>query len=257
MPGTIRAPCRSAGHRGAPERLREQARTDAAGGDTLRVRTRLSLLALPTATLLLTACGGPAAAPAPEPATTLTTGPSATDPAVGEAEVDPCGPGSTLSDEEIAQACPEGGEAVAAEGSVTVPDEAFVVYPDGMRSEIVSVSTQAPSMGNNDPAEDTEVLVTVRLSNIGSQTLPLWPDGSIDYGETLLYGANRYTATRWFSDQGGTEDAPQQLVPGTDVDIVSTFTLPGSELGTLAFTTNPNSQVYTAYTFTDVQTLLG
>ena len=143
------------------------------------------------------------------------------------------------------------------EGSVTVPEEAAIVYPDGLRLEIASLRTEPDDLDDGLPNEnddyDTAAYLTLRLTNTGAMTLPL-PDGSAFMTANLLFGVNRYDAAGW-AHSGG--DLPAQLVPGTSAETELLYSLPSAELGTLAFTVNPDAGQYTDYTFTDVQTLIG
>lgn len=56
----------------------------------------------------------------------------------------------------------------------------------------------------------------------------------------------------WFNDSN---NLPTQLAPGTSATWVSVFSLPGSELGTLAYSISP-TDAHEPWTFTSVETLL-
>jgi hypothetical protein len=140
------------------------------------------------------------------------------------------------------------------EGSVTTDDGSFIQYPDGLRGEITGVTVQpndAQHPSDEHPDFDRLVTVTVKLSNTGEATIPLQLDPSPG---TLLYGENRYEAQGWFTDNGS-DDLPQQLVPGTDASFNTDYTLPANGLSKLALQFTPSSSKYTQYTFTEVETL--
>jgi hypothetical protein len=161
---------------------------------------------------------------------------------------------------------PPGPAAISTEGSVTTKDGAFVQYPNGLRGEITKVIAKADDGTHPDdshPDFNELVTVTVKLSNTGSTPVKLDNDGLGTSQLDLYYGVNRYQAEGWMTDLHGVQDLPQQLVPGTSATFDSDFTLPSTELGTLAVTFQPGAGIsasesasYTAYTFTDVQTLL-
>ncbi len=112
---------------------------------------------------------------------------------------------------------------------------------------------------SDQPDHDMEIRVTVKLTNSGTENVPL--DGS--YGgpisDQLFYGQNRYEAQGWMAmDNAKSSDTlPQRLVPGTSAEYVGVFSLPAAEADRLAFSYSPDPAVYPTHTFTDVETLLG
>src|SRR3954454_23907445 len=180
------------------------------------------------------------------------------DPAFEKAHADFCDGGGAAS---IAAGNPP-----ITEGSATGPNGASVVYPgDGLRVEIVKVATKPTGPGqshydSDHPNFDAIVTVTVQLTNTGTEAVSLQrPANGLCI--QLFYGQDRYRATGWMTD-GGESDLPQRLVPGSRTTFRQDFTLPASELGTLAVQFNRDIQSPGApsgspnYLFTDVQTLL-
>lgn len=156
-----------------------------------------------------------------------------------------------------------GGGAAAArppvrhEGSVTTKDGSFVKYPNGLTVRLTKVTTKPASRQDPDyHPGDVEVWVTESLSNQGGAPVSLTSD--LYFQTQLYYGANRYQADGFasFDNPHDSMNLPQRLVPGTSALVTSSYTMPKSQLGTLAFEVNPDAQKYTSYTFTDVQTLL-
>jgi hypothetical protein len=180
------------------------------------------------------------------------------DPAFEKAHADFCDGGGAAS---IAAGNPP-----ITEGSATGPNGASVVYPgDGLRVEIVKVATKSTGPGqshydSDHPNFDAIVTVTVQLTNTGTETVSLQRPAN-GVGVQLFYGQDRYRATGWMTD-GGESDLPQRLVPASETTFRQDFTLPSSELGTLAvqFTRDIQSSGAPSgspdYLFTDVQTLL-
>ena len=148
-----------------------------------------------------------------------------------------------------AEFCDGGGAASIAagnppitEGSVTGPNGASVVYPgDMLRVDIANVTKEptGPDQSHYEsdhPDFDEIVTVTVQLTNTGTEDIPLQrPANGVSV--QLLYGQDRYRATGWMTD-GGEATLPQQLVPGSTTTLRQDFTLPSSELGTLAVLLN-------------------
>jgi hypothetical protein len=172
-----------------------------------------------------------------------------------------------------AEFCDGGGAAAIAagdppitEGSVSGPNGASVVYPgDGLRVELVAVTKEPTGPGqshyeSDHPNFEEIVTVTVQLTNTGTDNISLQHPAT-GVGVELFYGQNRYRATGWMTD-GGETDLPQRLVPGSKTTFRQDFTLPSSELGTLAVQFNRDIQSPGVsagspdYLFTDVQTLL-
>jgi hypothetical protein len=151
---------------------------------------------------------------------------------------------------------PEGAGAPL-EGSVTLPGGTSIDYSDGLRAEIVSVTSKPndPNVtgyaASSHPDFDTLVSVVFRLTNAGSSVLQLQEVGA---HLQLLYGQDRYDATCWATD-GGEQDLPQRLVPGSSATFDQDCTMPSSGQSVLALTFTP-ADVPISYTFTDVQTLL-
>lgn len=160
----------------------------------------------------------------------------------------------------------EAGNPPITEGSVTGPNGASVVYPgDGLRVEIVKVTKEPTSPGQShyepDPPDFDEIVtVTIQLTNTGTENISLQRPAN-GVGVQLFYGQNRHRATSWMTD-GGEALLPQQLAPGSNTTFRQDFTLPSSELGTLAVQFMRDVQSPGApsgspdYLFTDVQTLL-
>lgn len=197
--------------------------------------------ALLVAVVVATGCGGGgegSAAPSREPTSTSTT--STIEPPDSEGLDDP-------------------GEDIALEGSVTVGDEAFVEYPDGLIVRVVRVDTPDRSLGVDVPADMSLVRVTVSLENTGTSPVELG-DGvrRLD----ILYGENRYEADMeagYASDdpakQMSSKD-PERLVPGSTIEIFETSVVPTADLDELAVTVNIARGHYTPFTFTDIETLI-
>lgn len=164
-----------------------------------------------------------------------------------------------LSPEEQAE-MDEGGSFGASGGSVTDEEGRFVQYPDGLRAEIVRAQAEPTDIPADslDADHDTEVYVTVKLSNEGEAAIPL-TDSEIWVKDDLLYGENGFEGQGWNITGEGEPtlmDLPAQLVPGTSVEVTSMHTMPNSELGVLRYVVNPDEQRYTDYVFEDVETLL-
>lgn len=128
-------------------------------------------------------------------------------------------------------------------------------WPDGITAAIISIET-APAVEPDDPAEDTEVRVTVEFGNEGTDTLSFGDNPNmVDAGPVvdLLYGANRTRAHGWYYDDN---NLPTQLTPGTSAQWTALFTMPGSELGELAVTVAPDD-THAPWIFTEAETLVG
>jgi hypothetical protein len=146
---------------------------------------------------------------------------------------------------------PAGGEGALPEGPVS---EGPHQWPDGLAAEVVTVESR-PAETVDDPALDTEVRVTVQLTNTGSEVVSLGADpNGLDAGpdDELFYGGNRYEAQGWYNDAN---NLPTQLAPGTSASWVSVFTLPGTELGVLAYSFSP-TDAHGPWTFTELESLL-
>lgn len=136
------------------------------------------------------------------------------------------------------------------EGPVTEPFE----WADGVTAQVIDVVTTAESSADN-PADDTRVEVIVRFTNRGDDVFMWLGDpNALDAGPDadLLYGVNRTIAQSYYYDGNR---LPTQLQPGTSAEWTSLHYMPGSELGTLAFSVAP-AEGYVPYTFTGVETLV-
>lgn len=137
------------------------------------------------------------------------------------------------------------------EGPATEPH----AWLDGVTARVVSVQAR-PAVQPENPADDTEVTVTVEFGNQGTQPLSFGEQpNTVDAGPHtgLLYGANRTQAQGWFY---GDNNLPTRLTPGTTATWVATFTMPGSETDELAVTVAP-TDAHPPWTFTDAETLTG
>ncbi len=215
-------------------------------------RTRAALAAISTV-LLTSACGGGGDPQAAEST------PSAGAP-TGDAPAEELDPALCVDPgyfDQHVEFCANG-DPIETEAPVT--EQPHVEWPDGLRAEITGVTAQSTDQYASDqPDHDTEIRVTVQLSNVGPREVPL--DGS--YGgalsDHLFYGENRYEAQGWMAmdNAEGSDSLPQRLVPGTSAQYVCVFSLPSAEADVLAFSFSPDPVVYPPHTFTGVETLLG
>jgi hypothetical protein len=145
------------------------------------------------------------------------------------------------------------------EGSVTTADGSFVEYPNGLRLEIAKVELD-PEFGERNAAVGAGgfdysqgLHVTVLFTNNGTDVYPLNKEfGGITVGVT--FGVNQYEASGYMFD----DTLPSQLVPGSSATNTYDFTLPPAGVeDDLRVSVTPDASLFTTYTFTDVQTLLG
>lgn len=179
--------------------------------------TRIFVLAA-AAALTLTACGGASEAAAPPAPTT-------------EVSV----PLPTPIEEEPFQG----------------PADSTAEFPGGISARLVSVEAGPAEewVPREKPGHDGWVRITVELASTTSDPYPLDTNG---VSGSLLYGVNRQAANAWMAE-GGVEEMPQQVSPGTTVQVAFDYSLPASELGDLIFTFTPASMFEPEYSFTDVQ----
>ena len=148
---------------------------------------------------------------------------------------------------------------MASETTDPVPTEGPVSdgpysWEDGITAEVVSV-VASPYENLDEPANDTELRVTIAFSNNGTDVYQFGPDpNGLDSGPStdLFYGANRYQAQSYYNDQN---NLPTQLQPGTAAEWVALFYVPAGETGTLALSVTPD-EAHEQWTFAGVEALV-
>jgi hypothetical protein len=140
------------------------------------------------------------------------------------------------------------------EGPATAPH----TWPDGITARIVEVTradaNQLP-LGPESPANDAGVIVTTEIANTGSGELR-WDTSTAVPDGTLFYGRHRLPAHMYGWANG--PPLPTRLLPGGSVRWSVIGFLPGTQLGSLAYSMTPlwNDPTRPEWTFTGVDRLL-
>jgi hypothetical protein len=152
-------------------------------------------------------------------------------------------------------------EQSASEGSVADPATAFHVYPqNGLRVDLMEVRVEPETfdIGFEDDtnSHDRAVYVTVKLTNTGSDAIPLADE--FDIRSMLYYGENQYEGNEWVlnSADRSLDDLPQQLVPGSSAEGTELYSIESSGEDVLRYTFNPDTASYSDHTFTDVESMV-
>lgn len=156
----------------------------------------------------------------------------------------------------------QGSASASVEGDgpqTTVDATETVTWENGLSAKIVSViATPTQSSSLAEKGQDTEVRITVELSNGGTEAFvfsnPLQgPNGPRD---TLFYGQNLYEAQGWANPDSGMEKLPKRLAPGTSATFTGIWGLAAKDLQVLTYTFNPDHGNLLEGTFTGVESLI-
>lgn len=153
---------------------------------------------------------------------------------------------------------------VDSEGSVTTADGKFVEYPGGFRLTFV----RAENRPDDDPAfdgdtsADDRIRFTLLARNSSIVPITVEPDSQVI---VALGGVNQFeleASPEYFGSDEAASQLPNRIMPGTEVQIYETFSVPQDMRDAIAVTVNAaptfssDEGYYTPFTFLDVQTLL-
>lgn len=183
--------------------------------------------------------------------------PPAAEPTPAQAEEDPAASEGELDEEPLE-------DEVAFEGSVTTADGKFVEYPGGFRLTFA----RAENRPDDDPAYDGDtsaddrIRFTILAENKGNVPVTVDPDTQV---MVALGGVNQFeleASPEYMGSDEAASQLPNRVMPGTQLEIYETFSVPEDMRDALAVTVNSagtfsvDEGYFTPYTFLDVEALL-